>query len=187
VRREIGYGLCLFVLLFRMSVRAQSEYHLRVVRPKVVSSVGQDFLCAGPYSISECKQQITILQRCLRRYAAERLGRWTWVVIRSDDWQSTLNRLHLDPSSPAFSQLEMRQTCVEEALLVPSPKRLAELMDKWHLPFDQFLDFAVTHELGHAMCGESDEIKAERFGRELRQGKMAVCSPGHQQLSAAAR
>jgi hypothetical protein len=70
---------------------------------------------------------------------------------------------------------------------VPRPKRLAELMDKWHMPFDQFLDFAVTHELGHAMCRESDEIKAERIGRELRQGKMAVCGTGHQTLSAAAR
>lgn len=59
--------------------------------------------------------------------------------------------------------------------------------EKQRVPFDQFLDLAVTHELGHAMCGESDEIKAERFGRELRQGKMAVCSAGHQQVSAAAR
>jgi hypothetical protein len=48
-------------------------------------------------------------------------------------------------------------------LLVLKPKRDLELMTKWNIPFDKFLDFAVTHELGHAFCQESDEIKAERF------------------------
>ena len=168
MRREIGFELCVLVLLFPMSVTAQSEYHLRVVRPIAVSSIGQEFLCAGPYSTSECKQQITILQRSLHRYAAEGLGHWTFVIIRSDDWKSILDRLHLNPSSPAFSQLQMRQTFFDEALLVPSPKRLAELIDKWHMPFDQLLDFAVTHELGHTMCREPDEIKAELIAKDLR-------------------
>ena len=152
-----------------------------------VGSAGQEFLCAGPYTRPECEKQIAILQRSLRRYAADGLGRWTWVVIGSDDWKSTLTRLHLDPSSPAFSQLERRQTFFEEALLVPKHNRLAELLEKWHIPFDQFLDFAVTHELGHAFCQESDEIKAERIGRELRKGRIAVCSRQRQQLFAATR
>jgi hypothetical protein len=60
-------------------------------------------------------------------------------------------------------------------LLVLKPKRDLELMTKWNIPFDKFLDFAVTHELGHAFCQESDEIKAERFDQRLRKSLARVC------------
>ena len=73
------------------------------------------------------------------------------------DWKQLVSRLHLNPASPAFSHLENRQTFLDEALIVFEPKRTLELISKWNISFDQFLDFAVTHELGHALCHESDE------------------------------
>jgi hypothetical protein len=39
----------------------------------------------------------------------------------------------------------------------------------------RFLDFAICHELGHAFCQESDEIKAERLGQRLRHHLATVC------------
>ena len=169
------YELCLLCLLFAWPIQAQSNYQLKVVRPKPAGSAGQQFLCAGPYTVPECEKQIAILQAVLRRYDAEKLGKWTWVLIRSEDWKPILMQLHLEPNSPAFSHLEMRQTFLEEVLLVSKPERQLELIKKWHIPFDQFLDFAVSHELGHAFCHESDEIKAEQFGQRLRKGKARVC------------
>jgi hypothetical protein len=53
-------------------------------------------------------------------------------------------------------------------------------MTKWNISFDKFLDFAVSHELGHASCQESDEIKAERFGQRL---KKTLASVRHQEAT----
>jgi hypothetical protein len=60
-------------------------------------------------------------------------------------------------------------------LLVVKPQRQLELLKKWIIPFDKFLDFTVSHELGHAFCGESDEMKAERAGQRLRKGQGSEC------------
>jgi hypothetical protein len=172
-----GSAVFLFPALFLSSVRAQSDYHLQVVKPTVGGFSGQRFLCASPYSIAECDKQVIILQVALRRYPMEGLGQWTWVLVRSEDWKPILTRVQMDPNSPAFSILERHQTFVEEALIVSKPGRQLELLKKWHIPFDQFLDFAVSHELGHAFCGKSDEIEAERLGQRLRKGQRPECGP----------
>jgi hypothetical protein len=97
------------------------------------------------------------------------------VLVPSEDWKPILERVHMDPNSPAFSILERRQTFFEHVLLVPEPQRQNELMSKWGMGLDQLLDLAVTHELGHAFCSESDEIKAERSGQRLRKGEGPLC------------
>jgi hypothetical protein len=173
--KTYGYALFLFPALFLSSVRAQSDYHLHIVKPTVGGFFGQRFLCAKPYSIPECDKQVVILQAALRRYPIEGLGQWTWILVRSEDWKPILTRVQMGPNSPAFSILERRQTFLEEALLVANPKRQLELLNKWNIPFDKFLDFAIRHELGHAFCSESDEIKAERLGQGLRKGEGPVC------------
>jgi hypothetical protein len=173
--KTYGSALILFQALFLSSVRAQSDYHLPIVLPTVGGFLGQRFLCAKPYSISECDKEVVILQVALRRYPIEALGPWTWVLVRSEDWKPILTRVQMDPNSPAFSILERRQTFLEEALLVANPKRQVELLNRWNIPFDKFLDFAISHELGHAFCSESDEIRAERLGQGLRKGKGPVC------------
>jgi hypothetical protein len=81
----------------------------------------------------------------------------------------------------------MRQTFLEEVLLMPRPQRQIELVNLWHIPFDQFLDFAVTHELGHAFCKEPDEIAAEKAGQRLREGKASVCDIRRRKSSHVAR
>lgn len=149
------------------SLQAQSGYRLNVVRVKPADRGGQDFVCVSPYTVTECEKQVAILQPVLHRYNAEKLGKWTWVLVRSADWKQFVPQLYLNPDSPAFSHLEMRQTFLEEALLVLKPDRQVELLKIWHIPFDRFLDYAITHELGHAFCNEPDEVKAERAGQGL--------------------
>ena len=125
-----GYALFLFPDSFLSSVRAQSDYHLQIVKPTVGGFAGQRFLCARPYSISECDKQVAILQAALRRFPIEGLGPWTWVLVRSEDRKPILTRVRMDPNSPAFSILERRQTFLEEALLVANPKRQLELLNR---------------------------------------------------------
>jgi hypothetical protein len=173
------YLLCLFTSLLICPVEAQSDYHLKIVHPKVAGWPGQQFLCSVPYTIPECEKQIATLKVALYRYHAERLGQWTWVLVRSEDWKPILERVHMDPNSPTFSILERRQTFFEEVLLVPKPLRQLELLSKWHTGFDQFLDLAVAHELGHALCNDPDETRAERVGQRLRHGHAVDCDTQH--------
>ena len=154
---------------------AQSASHLNALRVRQATPAGQEFFCVGPYAVPECEAQTASLQAVLRKYAAERLGKWSWILIRSEDWKQVVTQHHLDPARPAYSHLVNRQTFFDDALLVRKPKRELELITKWNIPFDQFLDFAVSHELGHSLCQESDEIKAERFGQRLRKGLAGVC------------
>jgi hypothetical protein len=175
MKRILGLGSCLLALSLAGVVRAQSELHLKALRTRSATPAGQKFFCVGPYSVPECETQVAVVRAVLRKYDSEKLGKWTWVVVRSQDWKQLVSQLHLNAASPAFSQLEYRQTFLDEALIVLEPKRELELVTKWNIPFDQFLDFAVSHELGHAFCNESDEIKAERFGQRLRKRLATLC------------
>jgi hypothetical protein len=168
------YALCLLAGLF-IATQARSEPQLNVIRLKLANSGGQEFLCVSPYTISQCEEQVAMLRPVLYRYNAETLGKWTWVLIRSEDWKRILGQLQLDVNSPAFSNLQMRQTFFEDVLFVSKPQRQIELLNIWHIPFDQFLEFAITHELGHAFCNESDEIKADKAGQQLRRGNINPC------------
>jgi hypothetical protein len=167
--------VCLLALGLPGIVKAQSASHLNGLRVRPATPAGQEFFCVGAYSVPECEAQTVLLQAVLQKYDAEKLGKWTWILIRSEDWMQIVSQLHLNPASPAFSHLGYRQTSFDEALLVLKPKRELELMTKWNTSFDKFLDLAVSHELGHAFCEESDEIKAERIGQRLRKTLGAVC------------
>jgi len=43
---------------------------------------------------------------------------------------------------------------------------------------DALLDLAVTHELGHAICQDQDERRADDYGRGLREKKPVACGKG---------
>jgi hypothetical protein len=111
----------------------------------------------------------------LDRYHADQLGQWTWVLVRSQQWKELLRSRDLDADTPAFTYLAKRQTFLEDALVNSNARRSAELMLHWSTPSDDLLDLAITHELGHAVCNERDERKADRYGKALRQGKHAQC------------
>lgn len=173
--RNLCRASCVLVLSLILVLHAQSQSHLKALRAGSATPAGQEFFCVGPYSIQECKTQVAGLQAVLQRYDGEKLGKWSWILVRSQDWKQLTSQLHLNTSSPAFSQLEYRQTFLDEALIVLEPKRELELLTKWSIPFDQLLAFAVSHELGHAFCNEPDESKAGRFGERLRKHLASDC------------
>ena len=143
----------------------------------------QKFVCNMGYTVPECIRQLSALREALKPYEPERLGEWTWVLVKSADWKVILLSRGLNPDSPAFTVLEKRQTFLEEALFVRVPNRSAELLRFWSVPLDKMLDLAITHELGHAACNMQDEHLADTFGRQLREGRNPECVAARNQLA----
>src|SRR5262249_22569313 len=77
--------------------------------------------------------------------------------------------------SPAFSVLERRTTVFEQALFSPRVSRRAELLRLYGSTGNALLELAVSHELGHALCGDTSEKHTDEYGRQLRAGKVPAC------------
>jgi hypothetical protein len=133
------------------------------------------FHCHTGYSVRDCNAQLTRLRDVLAGLELTPLGDWTWILVRSDDWKPILRRVGRDPDSPAFTILETRQTFLEQSLFTPSPDRSRTLLEKWRIPLDQLLAFAISHELGHALCHEKNEVRANAYAAQLRSTGRATC------------
>jgi hypothetical protein len=139
----------------------------------------QHFSCDVSYAAMKCKEEVAILRRVVTRYSTPALGEWTWVLVRSQDWKPILRSRGLDPDSPAFTFLSKRQTYIEESLVAPERERSSELFARWGMPTGTLLNVALTHEMGHGICQDADEEKANRVAVMLRNGKAARCSPAN--------
>lgn len=167
---------CLVISIWTFPAVSQTASDLAqhpTTMPTPLSS--QEFHCHTGYSLAQCQRDILQLKSVLAHYPIQALGHWTWVLVRSQDWKPISRRLGLNPESPAFTALEPRETLLEEALFVHDPERISELMDEWRSSMPELLEHAVSHELGHALCDETNEGTAQRFGEELRKGLRPNC------------
>jgi hypothetical protein len=135
----------------------------------------QKFVCNTGYSQTNCNQQVLVLRKALGNYPVAQLGSWTWILVRSEDWNAILRSRSLDPDSPAFTYYPKRETFFDEALVTQVPARSPELLLKWNMDREGLLDLAIRHELGHALCNEADERNAERVAKLLEQRKPVSC------------
>jgi len=135
----------------------------------------QKFHCHTGYTLADCHKEVAELKTVLARFHAEELGSWTWILVRSQEWRPILLQLGMNSQIPAFTAIDQRETFLEEALFGHEVLRTAELQREWLLPLKKLLELAVTHELGHALCGEPNEAIADRFGEELRRGRRPPC------------
>ena len=133
------------------------------------------FYCNTGYTVRECAGQLKQLDGVFVGMDLAPLGDWTWILVRSQDWQPILRRVGRDPDSPAFTILEKRQTFLEEALFNAGPERSRTLLEKWRMPLDQLRIFAVAHELGHALCRETEEARVQAYAAQLRSTGKATC------------
>lgn len=133
------------------------------------------FYCNTGYNVRDCDVQLKELGGVFVGMDLVPLGDWTWILVRSQDWKPILRRVGRDPESPAFTILEKRQTFLEEALFNAGPERSRTLLERWRMPLDQLLMFAVAHELGHALCGETDEARANAYADQLRSTGKVTC------------
>ena len=128
----------------------------------------EQLYCESSYALSECREQIQKLKQALQPYPTALLPNWKWVLVRAEHWKSLAASLHLDSDSPAITLLDDNTTLLEESLIAPRAERAAELMNSYKIALDQLLDVAVSHELGHAICHEQNEFRADLIGRDLR-------------------
>jgi hypothetical protein len=145
------------------------------------------FLCSQKYDRAECVKDATALRQAIARYPVQLLGSWTFVLVPADDWKALVRGQGGDPVSPAFSMLDQRMTLLDGSLFVASASRNKELLQRFDMIGATLLDLAVTHEMGHGICEEKNERKADDYGRELREGKAPDCSltPGRKTTTVA--
>jgi hypothetical protein len=135
----------------------------------------QHFVCNVGYTSQECAVDMAVLRRALAKYPVEALEDWTWVLVRPEDWKRILLDRGFDPNNPAFSYLPARETFLDGALVAKVSSRGVELSELWHMSVEDLLDLAVRHELGHALCNEKGEAKADRVARLLHTGQAPTC------------
>jgi hypothetical protein len=134
--------------------------------------------CTTNYSPAKCLTNADELARVLRRYPTIRLGEWNFVLADSEHWEQLLRSLKRDPGSPAFTEFVARVTVLEDTLFETADSRRKWLAERYgQLPGD-LLDYAATHEMGHAICRERNESLAEEYGFDLRMGVEPVCGIG---------
>jgi len=135
----------------------------------------QHFVCSTGYNLTECQAEIAVLRKTLAKYPAAELGEWTWVLVRSADWEHFLMLHGIDPDTPAVTYLPKRETFIEEALVAAIPERSWRLVVRWQMNTEDLLDLAVAHELAHVLCNEPSEAKTNRAARTLLEGKPLSC------------
>jgi hypothetical protein len=174
---QSSFKLSLSALLLTCAVQFAASQNVPLTNParEEAAPGAPHFVCNTGYSAQQCHEQMSALRPLLDKYGAVRLGGWIWVLVKSDDWKA-LQRLHgMDPDSPAFTVLDRRVTFFEEALVSPVTVRRVELVRQWSLGMGDLLKLAVTHELGHALCNERNEKKADAYGEQLRKGQPVQC------------
>jgi hypothetical protein len=143
--------------------------------PQGEDSSHQHFVCHTGYTLEKCHADVAVLQKALAKYPVGHLGEWTWVLVRSEDWKGIVTPRGLNPDSPAFTYYPGKETFFEDALVAEVPRRRFTLQASWGMSIEDLLVYAIAHELGHALCNEWDEAKANRTAKLLRQGRPPSC------------
>ena len=176
---QSSFRLSLSTVILTCAVQFAASQTVPLTNPakeEAAQQAPQHFVCNTGYSAQQCHEQMSVLRPLLDQYGAGRLGDWTWVLVKSDDWKALQRQHRMDPDSPAFTVLDRRETFFEEALVSPVTERRVELVRQWSLGMDDLLKLAVTHELGHALCNEKNERKADAYGEQLRKGEPVQCN-----------
>ena len=125
------------------------------------------YVCNAGYTQLECDREMAVLKKVLDKYPVAKLGEWTWVIVQTDEWRSTLQTRGLDPNTPALTYSAKRQTFFEQALLLKASVRGSALSERWQLAIEDLLDLAVRHELAHGLCNCLNEYKAAQIAYSL--------------------
>ena len=170
-------GLLIVVLFAACAAQTQT---LRVVPVDLEGTVqttkNVHFFCTQNYNRDECHQHALELRRVLMSYPLERLGTWSFALVPSDKWEDLIRALGGPTHSPAFTIFEQRTTVMESSLFSATATRSAEFRRVFGVTGQALIELAVNHELGHGICQERAESRADGYGRELRQTKAVDCT-----------
>jgi hypothetical protein len=135
------------------------------------------FFCTEDYPHRACMDDVETLHHSLQRYPVEQLGQWIFVLATRNQCIAVQHRPDRSAETPAFTFINHRTTVMERDLFSATADRSGELFRAFGLAGSALLELAISHELGHALCHEPDEHRADDYGRELRGGRILSCSP----------
>jgi len=167
----------LIAVLFAACTAQTQTLH---VVPIHLEGIGQtansvQFFCTKDYNRNECRQHALELRRALMTYPLERLGIWSFVLVPSYKWNDLVLALGGPSYSPAFTNFKQRTTVFESSLFSATATRSAEFLHVFGVTGEALLELTVNHELGHCVCPDQDERRADDYGRELRKGRIPDC------------
>jgi hypothetical protein len=142
---------------------------------QIVTRQSVQFFCTQDYHPDECGQHALELRRVLMTYPLEQLGSWSFVLVPAYKWQDLVRSVGGPVRSPAFTILGQRTTVMESSLFSATATRTDEFLHVFGVTGQALLELAVNHELGHSVCHNQEERKADDYGRELRAGKIPDC------------
>lgn len=170
-------NLLIAVLLSACAAQTQT---LRIVPAQLDANVSIPktirFFCTQNYDRKACLTHAVALRLSLSPFPLDRLGTWSYVLVPADSWKPLVRSLGGDPVSPAFSIIEQRLTVIDSSLFSAPADRSEELLKLFGVMGTALLDLTVTHELGHAICQDTDERHADDYGRGLRAKKPMDCA-----------
>jgi hypothetical protein len=175
-RKVVGCIIGVLVLAITLPCWPQSLKVIPAPMHNVALPAQIRIYCANNYTSEKCAAHAGILAAELSKYQVSQLKQWSFAVVPSDEWKQLVIAMKGNPDSPAFTVLENRTTLFESALFEPVASRTYVLFKEFRAQGGDLLDLAVTHELGHALCSDPDERRAEENGQLIRAGKTVVCN-----------
>ena len=128
---QFSFRLSLSTAILTCAIQLAAPQTVSLTNPtreEAAQQAPQHFVCNTGYSPQQCHTQMSVLSALLDKYGADRLGDWTWVLVKSDDWEALQRQHRMDPDSPAFTVLDRRETFFEEALVSTVTTRRVELI-----------------------------------------------------------
>jgi len=169
----------IFAILYAIEPEAQAQTlrtHPVQVRVQDKFPAAIQFSCSVNYARTQCEKDVLALRQKLALYPVEELGPWSFALASSAELRHVVHDLGGDLHSPAITIIGSRITVLDEALFAKTSVRRDETLERLRNVRDSaLLDFALSHELGHALCHEVDEDLANQYAERLRNRRFTGC------------
>jgi hypothetical protein len=168
VARGLMRALAVMACILNVSAQSTSRVYALQFRERDQLSADIKFYCSEHYPKDKCKEHALALRNVLKHYPIQTLGRWSFILVSSGTWDDLLRVANGPPGSPTFSTLRYRDTFMSETLFLPSQLQQAEQMQLFGMGGPDLIEWAVSHELAHALCHQPNELLAQEDAREIR-------------------
>jgi|SRR5438270_2949754 len=165
----------LLAMLFASTLCFSRTLQVTLAPQDIALPSAVQIFCEVSYKPQLCQDHARTLAVHLQKLPLNRVPGWKFVLVPSNAWPSLMTQIQGLADSPAFSALTVKTIVLEEALFAPSILRQEALMRSFYSHGEALIDIALSHELGHAICMDKDEVRADEFGKQLRAGNSPVC------------
>lgn len=131
-------------------------------------------VCADGLAGGDCQLAEGIVRLSLHALNTY-LPDWRVVIIPEARWADAAGRYGIKPTIPAFTDLSIRTTYLEESLVLRDGRVNENLQRYTASNGTARLVWVIAHEYGHILCNTHDEQKANAAAGRLIYGKRLVC------------